>query len=209
MLSILPYIMYFSIFDMSLTYFNFNGVYYILHVLHNMAVICDVLHEPYKSIPRHSIDLVIGFHIYHILLYFNKMRFIDWIHHILMCGILVTIYYEDVGGVPIRYSLFFTTGLPGMCDYTLLALERNDIISNNLYRIGSKYINVWIRGPGCVIASYEIIKFTHESLIRHLHHQDYEVYACYLFAFLVFWNGCYFSMKAVEAEAIRIERMVK
>lgn len=206
MSSILPYVIYFSIFDMTLSQLKLNGVYYILHVLHNMVVISDVIRGPYTSIPSHSIDLVIGFHMYHILLYFNKMRIIDWIHHILMCGILIAIYYEDVGGVPLRYSLFFTTGLPGMCDYTLLALERNYVISNNFYRVGSKYINVWIRGPGCVISAYEILRFTHQSLV---HHQDYEVYACYLFAFLVFWNGCYFSMKAVEAEAIRIERMVK
>lgn len=203
MWSIIPYIVYFSIFDVALTHLGFNGVYYILHVVHNFIVITDVSKPPYDSMPSHTIDLVIGFHLYHICLYFKKLRFIDWSHHILMCGILVLIYYENLGGQPLRYALFFTTGLPGMCDYLLLAFERNGFINNNCYRILSKHINVWIRGPGCVISSFEIGKFAHYSIP---HRKEWEQWACYLFALLVFWNGCYFSLKAVEAETIRVER---
>lgn len=203
MWSIIPYTVYFCIFDVALTHFNLKGVYYILHAMHNIVVIADVLRPPYNEMPVHTLDLVIGFHLYHIILYFKKLRCIDWAHHILMCGILVLIYYENIGGLPLRYSLFFTTGLPGLCDYTILALERNGYMSNNCYRIFSKHINVWIRGPGCVIASFEIAKFGYYSLN---HRHDLEKIACYFFALLVFWNGCYFAMKAVEAEAIRIER---
>ena len=203
MWSIIPYMIYFSIFDIILNHFKLNGVYYILHVVHNIIVISDVSTPPYDSMPGHTIDLVIGFHLYHIVLYFKKLRFIDWVHHILMCGILVLIYYEDIGGRPLRYSLFFTTGLPGMCDYFLLALERNGYIGNNCYRIFSKHINVWIRGPGCVIASYEIAKFALYSLD---HRKDWEQWTCLFFALLVFWNGTYFSLKSVEAETVRIER---
>lgn len=203
MWSIIPYIVYFSVFDLALTHFKLNGVYYISHIAHNLIVISDVLTPPYDSMPIHTVDLVIGFHLYHIILYFKKLRCIDWAHHILMCGILVLIYYENLGGLPLRFALFFTTGLPGICDYTILALERNGYVSNNSYRILSKHINVWIRGPGCVIASYEIAKFAHYSLN---HRHDWEQAACYLFALLVFWNGTYFSLQSVQAEAVRIER---
>lgn len=203
MWSIIPYIVYFSIFDIVLTYLNLNGVYYILHVIHNITVICDVLRPSYNQIPIHTVDLVIGFHIYHIIMYLKKLRCIDWAHHILMCGILVLIYYENIGGIPFRYALFFTTGLPGMCDYFILSLERNGYVSNNCYRIFSKHINVWIRGPGCVIASFEIAKFSYSYLNNR---KNWEQWICYIFSILVFWNGCYFAMKAVEAEAIRLER---
>ena len=187
---------------MVLSKFEFEGVYYMLHVIHNFIVICDVLTPPCDIMPGHAMDLVIGFHVYHILLYCCKMRFIDWAHHILMCGILVLIYSEDIGGLSTRYALFFTTGLPGMCDYIVLALERNKWVSNNCYRVSSKYINVWLRGPGCVIAAYETAKLAHTLDYR----EYWEQCVCYFFAWLVFWNGCYFAMKAVEAEAIRIER---
>lgn len=202
MLSIIPYIIVFSISDLALTQFHIDGIYYILHVVHNIIVMADVLRPPYDDVPTHTIDLVIGFHLYHILLYYRKLRFIDWLHHILMCGILVLVYYENIGGRPIRYGLFFTTGLPGMCDYVVLSLERNKFVTNNCYRILSKYINVWIRGPGCVIASYEIALFA--STLTH--RLDWERATCFFFAFLVFWNGCYFAMKSVEAEAVRVER---
>lgn len=204
MLSVIPYVIYFSIFDILLSKLKFDGVYYILHIIHNFIVICNVIKPPWDTMPSHTVDLVIGFHVYHILLYYSKMRFIDWAHHILMCGILVLIYSENIGGLPLRYALFFTTGLPGMCDYIVLALERNKWVSNNCYRISSKYINVWLRGPGCVIASYETAKFAHTLDYR----EKWEQYVCYFFASLVFWNGCYFAMKTVEAEAIRLERQI-
>lgn len=196
MISIIPYVFGFSALDLFFRKMKVQGIYYITHVIHNAMVIYEVTQQPYDIMPSRAISMVLGFHLYHIILYFYKLRMIDWVHHILMCGILVLIFNETPDGQPIRCALFFTTGLPGMYDYMILGLERNHWIKNSWYRALSKYINVWIRGPGCVVSAYEIAQFATTKLD---HRADWERWFCYSFAALIFWNGCYFAMKAVEA----------
>lgn len=194
MFFVLGSIISFTVLDVCITKLNVAGVYYLVHCVHNMLVIHDTI---FADDMTRTLEIVLGFHLYHSLVYCFKMRMIDWLHHIFMMLIVVVVYSrpDTFGRIPVRTGLFFTTGLPGFCDYTALCLERNNILANPRYRTLSKHINVWIRGPGCTIAAYEIGRFAAFEM-------DVGRTYTYIAAFFIYVNGVYFAMAANDAAVL-------
>ena len=97
--------------------------------------------------------LAFSLHIYHIMWYFNKLRFDDWLHHILSVGIALPLTLFSSSGSLLGHSLFYLTGLPGFIDYFLLFLNRNGCIKRMTEKKINNILNLWLRCPGCIAHS--------------------------------------------------------
>jgi hypothetical protein len=186
-------------------YTSLDGIYYLIHSVHNAAIVILTEDEVYKSLtdfsyvqnsPKNILALqcVFALHFYHVIMYWRKFRYDDWLHHILMIGIGLPIGWITESNSLLGYSLFFTTGLPGGIDYFLLFLVRNFWISRETEKKVNAYLNTWIRSPGCI---------SHATLSLLLISSRSSTYSVDWFlgciaAILTFWNGQYFMRQVVE-----------
>ena len=149
------------------------------------------------SIYSKNIDATIitfSLHFYHLVYYFNKLRFDDWLHHILMIVFALPLSMVVNGGCLVGHSLFFTTGLPGCIDYFMLFLVRNKWMKRINEKKYNNYINLWIRSPGCI--SHAVLT----TIIMLNHSNNFNIFEkCigFLTALLVYWNGIYFMNQVV------------
>jgi hypothetical protein len=186
-------------------YTPLDGIYYLIHSLHNLAIVILTEDEVVKSLtdfnyvlssPKNllALEFVFALHIYHVILYWEKFRYDDWLHHILMIGIGLPIGWITESNSLLGYSLFFTTGLPGGIDYFLLFLSRNYWVSRETEKKVNAYLNTWIRSPGCI---------SHATLSLLLISTKLTTFSTDWFLGLIalgltFWNGQYFMRQVVE-----------
>ena len=134
-------------------------------------------------------------HIYHIAVYYKKFNLDDWLHHILMGAALVVAHQFNSGRL-INYSLFFTTGLPGMIDYFLLFLVKNNKLESIVEKRINNYINLWLRSPGCI--SHAVLTLLVYNMYKETLLSGYIYQIGYLFtSSMTYWNGIYFMNKVV------------
>ena len=195
----------FSMFDFFLTKLNIKGTYYINHFIANIMVMYYTLPQLilcYQDINLASllptnynaIEYIFSIHYYHIFYYFFKLRFDDWLHHILMIFVALPLSLQLDNGAILSHSVFFLTGLPGAIDYSLLALTRNRIINKKIEKRVNKFLNLWIRCPGCISSATLI--FVNYGLNRHKLTNLEGVYAI-LIGSIIYWNGIYFMEQVV------------
>jgi hypothetical protein len=196
----------FCLIDRALTrYTNLDGIYYLLHSLHNGVIIYLTGNEVFKTLtnfnyvlssPKNmlALEFVFALHLYHLVIYWRKFRMDDWLHHILMIGVALPIGWLANSRSLLGYSLFFTTGLPGGIDYVLLFLTRNNLLKRNTEKIINAWINTWIRSPGCIShATLTLMLISIETII--FSQMWWYGIIC---ATLTFWNGQYFMRQVVE-----------
>ena len=203
LISLISYFVGFCTLDRLLTYVGFQGVYYAVHSLHNAAIVYYTVHDVYNTITDfHNLSLypvnmtapIICFalHFYHIALYYNKFRFDDWLHHILMIFVALPLGIILPAATLTGYSLFFTTGLPGFIDYALLFGVRNRWVDKLTEKGVNSAVNVWIRSPGCVsqmaYAMAHMIYMKESTTIKVLG---------LIPAVLTGWNGQYFMKQII------------
>ena len=191
--------------DSGLTRLGLDGVYYAVHSLHNAAIVYSTFQEVVTSLTNFqaaiqqpvnlfALEICAALHIYHILYYYKKFRFDDWLHHVLMIGIALPIGGLVPSGTMLGFSLFFTTGLPGGIDYFLLFLTRNYWMLREREKRINTWMNVWIRSPGCVAqATLSVVALymnTNNLLVG-------QWYAGLLAGILNYWNGQYFMQQVV------------
>jgi hypothetical protein len=215
-LQIAAYCGAFCVADKLMTRLRFEGVYYLLHAVHNGFVVWSTAPEvwvtftsplPFAAIQPnnyHALSLVFALHFYHIALYWRKFRFDDWLHHALMIGVALPIGAYVHAGTLLGFSLFFTTGLPGGIDYALLFLSRNGWVSRETQKRINAWLAVWIRSPGCVAQAALTLSAiaTRGPFIT-----DEYRWGGYITAALNYWNGQYFMNQVVRDEAIRAGRL--
>lgn len=191
--------------DNFITKKGFLNPYYAVHALHNTAIVASTLPEVWYSFTDFSniqlyspnyfaLTLVFALHFYHILYYWRKFRFDDWLHHVLMIGIALPIGGLVPSGPLLGFSLFCTTGLPGGIDYMLLFLTRNGYIARDVEKRVNTFLNVWVRSPGCVAVATLI--FVHVSMQK-AQYEPFYFYAAIVTAILNYWNGQYFMSQIV------------
>lgn len=201
MLSILYYTLAFSFSDFVLTKFNVKGPYYLNHIVNNVVVVydcfpivlscyTDFISSLQTELPMNCIYMTIALHLYHIIWYFNSLRFDDWLHHIIMIGfIMPVICIYNIGGSIIGHGMFYITGLPGGIDYTLLLLNRNNL---SISKLQEKYINsllnLWIRCPGCIITGVFVLLMTQLQETK----TNLDMYIAFTVIAALYWNGIYF-----------------
>ena len=187
-----------------------DGLYYLLHSIHNCAIVYITGSEVYNTITRFdlintmpknllALECVYALHFYHIAIYWRKFRFDDWLHHLLMIGVALPIGTFFDSKSLVGYSLFFTTGLPGAIDYFLLFLVRNGWLNRQTEKTVNSYLNVWCRSPGCV--SHAVLTVAFVFVYGEKFSLDW--WAAILAASLTFWNGQYFMRQVVENYAVQ------
>ena len=191
----------------------YKNNYYLLHFISNMLIsvysINDVIltYTDFNSSLTHEINyfptiITYSLHSYHIINYYNKLLYDDWLHHILMCGIALPIGNFVNSGTMLNHSLFFLTGMPGGINYLLLFLNRNGHLSKMTQKMCNYYINIWIRAPGCIAHSTLTIVM---AFNYHRNNPDFFCILCT--ALLTFWNGMYFMEKVVVDYTVRTHKL--
>jgi hypothetical protein len=191
--------------DTALTKLRFDGVYYAVHSLHNAAIVYSTYNEVVMSLTNFpaaihqpvnlfAVQICSALHMYHILYYYSKLRFDDWLHHGLMIGIALPIGAVVPSGTMLGFSLFFTTGLPGGIDYFMLFLTRNNWLRRETEKRINTWLNVWIRSPGCVAQAALSILALHMN--AHML-SPIAWYAGMVAGLLNYWNGQYFMQQVV------------
>ena len=188
----------------------FEGRYYMNHFITNIIIVYYTFSCMINSYSHNKIDiltsssinivheLISALHLYHILWYYNNLRKDDWIHHILMIGIVIPLTYMSPIGYynMIGHGIFFLTGLPGAIDYLLLFLVRNNIIHRNIEKTVNCLLNQWIRCPGC-ISNCTLILYNYNTL-ESSRNDYYELFSIYLIVIIIYWNGVYFMNQVVD-----------
>ena len=184
---------------------RYTGVYYLIHFLNNIAVTyysLPALIYSYTNIIKYheypldytSSILTAALHIYHIISYYNKLRFDDYLHHGLMVFIVLPLGIYLNSGSLLDHAYFYLTGPPGGINYLLLFLTRNGYIERITQKKLNNYINLWFRCPGCI--SHVVL-----SVIAFLHNKEifssFDVYLFLIINILIFWNGIYYMNQVV------------
>ncbi len=193
--------------DYIMSKYNIEGRYYFNHIICNSIVVYNTFNGMLNSYNINSIitnDQIInlytakiaiyGLHIYHTIYYFNKLRRDDWLHHILMIGIVLPLTEIVPEHNIYAHGIFFTTGLPGLIDYVLLFLNRNSLLPKIVEKKINTLINLWLRAPGCIMNLCLTITniINYHSLLS-----NYQIYSGILMGSLVYWNGIYFMEQTV------------
>lgn len=207
----------FMLADKYIEYYGFTGRYYYNHFIANTAISILTLPEIYNIytnfnnihlMPRNYgvINITFGIHIYHMIVYWNKLTFDDYLHHILMVGVSLPLSLYAPCGPMIGHSLFFLTGLPGGINYGLLFLQRNGIIQKHTQKKVNRWLNLWIRMPGCIFTTalgiVDLInRWDDNSIYRNM--------ASIVIGMTIFWNGIYFMEQVVSDYSIRYKKIEK
>ena len=190
--------------DILLTVARLEGIYYIVHAIHNALIVATTAPEVITTLTAFStftnyttnmvaVDLCAALHFYHIARYWRKFRADDWLHHGLMIGVAIPIGILIEGHTMMGFSLFFTTGLPGCIDYACLALVRNGKLARITEKRINNFLNVWIRSPGCIAQATLGFAYLCES------HLTGWVFTIALIPVLLnYWNGQYFMSQVVQ-----------
>ena len=121
-----------------------------------------------------------------------------------MIGISLPLTHCIPQGNIIAHGLFFTTGLPGLIDYFLLFLNRNNIIHRYIEKRVNLFLNLWVRAPGCImnacIGSMHLI--TNNNQFSY-----YQLNASMIIIGSMCWNGIYF-MEQVVTDYAKFNRLV-
>lgn len=207
-MSILYYTIGFCISDFIFSKLNVKGVYYLNHVINNVVVVYEsfphilncytnFLGTIDTDVPINCMNITVALHIYHILLYWPSLRTDDWMHHIIMIGIIIPlIYLYQIGGNVVGHGLFYITGLPGGIDYTLLFLNRNGIlVSRNQEKYVNSLLNLWVRCPGCIAtAIFTLIMIQKLNMIQTIS----DILIAWFMMGALLWNGVYFMNDVVR-----------
>lgn len=174
---------------------KFRGTYYIVHTFVNLYILYNLYLDDLKT----CIEITYALHLYHSGYYIRKFQIDDWLHHLIMLCVVLPIAtfllekYPHQGHDIMIQSFFFMSGLPGAIEYSTLALHRNGYISRVVQKRWSVETNTWIRMPGCIIISTQMLQYFFEI------EKMYNRFLVTFVAFLVMWNGIYFCRRSIES----------
>ena len=184
---------------------RYNGVYYLIHFLNNIAVtyysIPSLIYSYTNIIKYHeypldytSSILTAALHIYHIISYYNKLRFDDYLHHGLMVFVALPLGVYLNSGSLLDHGYFYLTGPPGGINYLLLFLTRNGYIERITQKKINNYINLWFRCPGCVS---QVVLSTIAFMNNYDMYSELDICIFWIINILIFWNGIYYMNQVV------------
>lgn len=199
--------------DMFLSKF-INKPYYLLHSLANWGIVYytyPTVRDTYLNLTKSSMlitnpisyQICAALHIYHILRY--KMNREDIKHHIPTLTVLSIPLFNVSQSPLVAHIAFYLCGLPGIIDYILLFLSRNNIIYNMTEKKWNLYLNLYLRCPGAILNS---------ALAFLLIQQQPKILECYNLFYLgvgafSFWNGTYYLRNVIVDYHLRINDLNK
>lgn len=195
----------FSAADSAIAARGLQSPYYAVHAAHNALIVWSTAGEvaatftDFAHLTTYSPNLsaataVAALHVYHILMYMDKLRLDDWLHHVLMIFVALPIGVLYPSSTLLGFSLFFSTGLPGGIDYLLLFGVRNGWLNRGTEKRVNRWLNVWIRAPGCCAHAALTVAYI-------LGFAEYEISPFqFVPPLLMYWNGQYFMQQVVADE---------
>ncbi len=199
-------IVFFMGIDYILQKFKIEGRFHFNHMICNSMVvyntfssmllsynISSVINQEQLSSLYTAKVIIYSLHLYHTLLYYRYLRRDDWIHHILMIGVVLPLTEIVPQNHIISHGLFFTTGLPGLIIQFLLFLNRNNIINKYIEKRINAFVHLWIRAPGCIMNNCMSLMAVYNYQLT-----NYQLYGGIIIGSLVFWNGVYFMGQVVS-----------
>lgn len=195
----------FILLDLILSFLNLKGIYYLNHAIANSAIVyytipdviyCytnyDIIEDRHKNYD--AINMVFSLHLYHMTYYIKKLKFDDWLHHIIMILFALPFsLYFNIGAI-ISHALFFLSGLPGGIDYFLLFMARNNMLEKMTEKRVNNYINLWVRCPGALYSSNLILLYTSNNYQKYSY---LTIITSFLIYLSVYWNGIYYMNRVV------------
>ena len=191
---------------------HFEGRYYLLHSVNNLSTVLvtypalsytiNNLYTFYEyPFDWRATILTAALHTYHCYEYRNKLTFYDYLHHITMCFIALPLGVYIKCGSMLDFALFFVCGVPGMIDYFMMFLSRNNFIKKITQKRINNSLNLWIRCPGCIsqcILTYTAMEHIDENVFN-----NFDMILVCITSMLVFWNGVYFMQLVVADYAVQ------
>jgi hypothetical protein len=133
-------------------------------------------------------ELIVGItgalHLYHLLV-FENLRMIDYMHHYLMLIVLAMSYLFRAACYQSMF-MFFLSGLPGLIDYGMLALEVNRKTEKKV----NVYLNNYLRAPGII--------FTMGLYWRDIRKVS-GIISLLVGYGLLYWNATYFNLDVTRS----------
>lgn len=184
--------------------FGIKARWYQLHVLGNSIVTINIFKDTYnlykdplnnyKLLTDHfNTNFILAMHIHHIL--FFKLNFMDYFHHILfvLFGIIPTLIYIKTN--QIYFGYIACSGIPGIIEYTLLSLMKNEKISKYKQKQINTFIYNYIRCPMCIYgACINLTMLRYNKILR-----IDNIYLTIYINILLFLNGTIFNQLTIAS----------
>ena len=135
----------------------------------------------------YAMKLAVLLHIYHMIVFTEKLTDKDWVHHLSLCAVnlpALCIYNRKLHSS----GTFFLTGLPGAIDYFLLWCVKMKLLDPMIEKTAYVNISTWLRSPGCMFITF----LTKEFLISA--DSLFDKIFILISIILNFWNGQYYQM---------------
>ena len=180
--------------------FRSKGRWFQLHALVNLIIVINILpeliniinHQIYSNINYIPSYYILILHIYHVLT-FNNLKLIDYFHHILFVGfgIIPNILITQSNQSCLAYIACM--GIPGIIEYSSLALYKNNYINLLDQRKLIAFIYNYFRYPLCVFGvTLNYINYKNSKLVDNF-------YLTVHLNVLLFINGALFNYLTINS----------
>jgi hypothetical protein len=142
-----------------------------------------ILKNDYVSPPEMIVSATSALHLYHVIC-FSNLRLIDYMHHYLMLVVLAMSYIFQAGCYQSMF-MFFLSGLPGLIDYSLLALK----VDRKTEKKINLYLNNYLRSPGIIFTTGLYWRDT----------TSINFWSILIGYGLLFWNATYFNLDVIRS----------
>eukprot|EP00045_Choanoeca_perplexa_P010943 m.113843 g.113843 ORF g.113843 m.113843 type:complete len:263 (-) comp15455_c0_seq1:645-1433(-) len=200
-----------------------NTRYFSLHVIVNAYVVYEYLPDVVYTYmdptvaylgPSNArgVAAIMALHIFHIAFY-RPLPMVDWVHHIVMCVIMLPIAYLLAPGYMLGHGAFYASGLPGGIDYAMLVMIKLGWLTKMQEKEYNCYIQLWMRAPGCMF--HAILTWANfvDAWTRHTSGQtargdnnqtpyitpETARFAVWVVILSFFWNGLYFLDRVIRS----------
>ena len=199
----------FILYDRLLALAGLKRVYYAVHAILDAQIVLITYSEVWNTFTNFNeaitaplnytaVEMCVALHLYHIALYHTKLDPVEWAHHALMIGVALPLGVLIPSGSLLGFSLFFTTGLPGIIIEIFDFLSFNNRITRARARQTKAFLFLWIRAPGCCANAALIVVFLNLQGLT-----GYIACGAWIAAALMYWNGQYLAQMLVEANVKR------
>lgn len=207
MLSFFIFLFIFIFNDTLLKEYLVQGRYFLNHALHNLLISALTIKNVYNSITKLNsnaeqelhplvLPLVYSIHVYHIILYYERINNSEKLHHFLCLFVAVPIVYFNFSNRDLLgFSFFATTGISSIVHYFSLFLYKNNIIKKITTCRINYTSNIYCRCP-LVITNCSFLG--QYILINSKNFTPTECFCSILVLLILLWNGVYFQKIVIE-----------
>ena len=185
--------------------FGNKARWYQLHVVCNLVVTSIIIEDTiklyrdpfnnYRILDNHITSyIILCTHLYHILA-FNNLNKMDYFHHILFVifGVIPTIFY--IKSDQIYFGYIACSGLPGVVEYFLLSLYKNNLITKEKQKKITAGLYNYIRCPMCIYgATINILALNYNDIMK-----SENVFFTYYINILLYMNGVLFNQLTLKS----------